>query len=361
MKIIIDDKIPYIRGEVERLADEVVYLPGNKISAEDVREADALVVRTRTLCNRQLLEGSRVGFIVTATIGYDHLDTAYLREAGIPWTNCPGCNATSVAQYVRNSLLEAERDGIVRLSEATLGIVGYGHVGKAVYAALRPYVKEILVNDPPLEVESLKLKVECYASGEGDNRRSVAKQLSTFNFQLSTLEALQASCDIITLHTPLTTDGPYPTWHLVDEPRLRAMRKRPVIVNAARGGVVDEEALEWALDKGLVRQAIIDTWEDEPHVRRSLLQKVFIGTPHIAGYSADGKANATRMALEALARWKGERLMGKGEGITFDIRPAEAGPERTGLRYSPKSDSEALKRAPEAFERQRGNYPLRRE
>lgn len=338
MKFVVDDKIPFIQGQAERLADEVVYLPGAAIAPDDVRDADALVVRTRTLCNRQLLEGSRVRFIATATIGYDHLDTEYLDVAGIAWTNCPGCNATSVAQYVRNSLLQAERAGLIRLSEATLGVVGYGHVGRAVYEAVRPYVKEILVNDPPL-----------------------AERLDRLD-NLDSLESLATNCDIITLHTPLTTEGPFPTRHLVDEAFLRSLAKRPLIINAARGGVVDEEALLRAMDDGRVRQAIIDTWEGEPDIDRQLLSRVFIGTPHIAGYSADGKANATRMSLEALARWvKNEGLKVKDEARGFHISLPEAETGRTGLHYNPMDDSQMLKRAPQQFETLRGNYPLRRE
>ena len=171
MKLVIDDKIPFIQGQAERVADEVVYLPGSKIGPDDVRDADALIVRTRTHCNRQLLEGSRVRFIATATIGFDHLDTDYLNEAGIVWTNCPGCNATSVAQYVRNALIEAEREGIVKLSEASLGIVGYGHVGRAVCESLRPYVREILLNDPPLENEEFLLRQATQVSPNFAERR----------------------------------------------------------------------------------------------------------------------------------------------------------------------------------------------
>ena len=338
MKVIVDDKIPFIRGQVERIADEVVYLPGAAITVSDVRDTDALLIRTRTLCNRQLLEGSRVRLIVTATIGYDHLDTQYLKEAGIAWTNCPGCNATSVAQYVRNACLESESQGLTCLREATLGIVGYGHVGKAVYKALRPYVKEIVLNDPPqFENEELRIKNE---------------ELTLLH---SSLEGLQTNCDIITLHTPLTFDGPHPTHHLVDKTFLDRLTRKPLLINAARGGVVDEEALEKALDEGRIRQAIIDTWEGEPQVRRSLLDKVFIGTPHIAGYSADGKANATRMTLKALAKHFQSSVS------DFQISIPTAPPERTGLNYSPTADSRLLKTNPTSFEYQRGHYPLRRE
>lgn len=338
MRVVVDDKIPFIKGEVERLADEVVYLPGAAIGPEDVRNADALIVRTRTLCNRQLLEGSSVRFIATATIGYDHLDTSYLEQAGIHWTNCPGCNATSVGQYVRNALMEAEQAGLTNLSEATVGIIGYGHVGKAVYEALRPYVRRILVNDPPLE-----------------SREHLE--------HLYSIENITANCDIITLHTPLTLDGPYPTHHLVDKEFLNSLTHRPIIVNAARGGVVDEKALLQAMDKGQVRQAIIDTWEGEPDINPVLLERVFIATPHIAGYSADGKANATRMSLAMLAEW--EKVTGyRAEGIdksVFQIIPPKSSEGRTGLRYSPTEDSKELKEHPEQFEKLRGNYPLRRE
>lgn len=314
MKVIVDNKIPFIQGQVERLSDEVVYLPGSKIGPNEVCDADALIVRTRTHCNRQLLQGSRVRFIATATIGYDHLDTDYLREAHIQWRNCPGCNATSVAQYVRNSLLEAERNGFVRLKDATLGIIGYGHVGKAVREALSPYVGNIVLNDPPL--------------GLYDN---------------------VWECDIITLHTPLTFDGPYPTHHLVDGAFISNLKHSPILINAARGGVVNERALMDALDNGHVRAAIIDTWESEPNINQLLLKRTFIGTPHIAGYSADGKANATRMALDALAHWM-------GKNVAFDIQPPE-GPHN----YNPMDDCIRLKNDPSGFEYQREHYPIRRE
>lgn len=340
MKVVVDDKIPYIRGQVERLADEVVYLPGSQIAAGDVRDADALIIRTRTYCNRQLLEGSRVRFIATATIGYDHIDTEYLQEAGIQWTNCPGCNATSVAQYVRNSLFVAEQQGIIRLSEATVGIVGYGHVGMAVYNALQPYVKEVLLNDPPLFERE-------------EERSSIYYSLST----------LHERCDIITLHTPLTYDGQWPTFHLVDKQFLANLKRQPILINAARGEVVDSKALEEALDEGLVCQAIIDTWEDEPHINRSLLDKVFIGTPHIAGYSADGKANATRMVLHALSVWMGraEQFDIQPLSLPEDFIPAQDERELALQLYNPITDSLRLKQTPDSFEEQRSAYPLRRE
>lgn len=333
MKIIVDDKIPYIKGQIEQLGNEVLYLSGSKIGRDDVRDADVLMIRTRTHCNRDLLEGSSVKFIVTATIGFDHIDVDYLREAGIEWTNCPGCNATSVGQYVRNTLFLLQRERGLCLKDVTLGIVGVGHVGSAVLEACRPWVGRVLLNDPP-------------------------KELPT------PLSVLQNECDVITFHTPLVTDGQWPTFHLADEAFFAGLAKHPIIINAARGEVVDNVALEAALNNGLVSEAVVDTWENEPNLSRALLNKVYIGTPHIAGYSADGKANATRMSLEAVARWMGK------ENVEFQITPPSVdfeeptnvcSAEKALLLYNPLKDSQRLKSNPECFEQLRGNYPLRRE
>ena len=273
MKAVADDKIPFLRPALEQLVDEVVYLPGEDIGPADVQDADILLVRTRTRCDRRLLQGSRVRFIATATIGFDHLDPAYLQEAGITWTNCPGCNATSVAQYVRNSLLLWARHTGHPIASFTVGIVGVGHVGRAVHEALKPWGCRVLLNDPPR------------AAQEGPAG-------------FVPLDEVARRCDVICLHTPLTNTGPHPTHHLVDDCFLHALQRRPLLLNAGRGEVVDNAALEQALDEGRIAQAVVDTWEGEPNLRRSLLRKVFIGTPHIAGYSADGKANASRMTLD---------------------------------------------------------------
>lgn len=340
MKVIVDDKIPYIKGEIEKLADEVVYLPGARIGQEDVKDADALIVRTRTHCNRELLEGSRVRFIATATIGFDHLDTTYLKEAGIQWTNCPGCNATSVAQYVHSTLLLLERDFGIRLSDCTLGIIGVGNVGTAVYEKCQGLMGHVLLNDPPREEREGK----------------------TSSLHWSSLEDLMEKCDIITIHTPLITEGPHPTFHLIDNAFLHRLPRHPFLINCGRGEVVANDALEWALDDNRIRQAAIDTWEGEPHISLSLLNKVYIGTPHVAGYSADGKANATRMSLQAMARWM-------GKDVDFNIQPpslpapihASTPGQLALLLYNPLEDSQRLKDRPLDFETLRGNYPLRRE
>ena len=343
MKIVVDDKIPYIQPALHQLAEEVVAKAGSAITSDDVREADILIVRTRTRCNRALLSGSRVRLIVTATIGYDHLDIDYLRSAGIEWTNCPGCNATSVAQYVLNSLLILREQKGLDFSQATLGIIGVGHVGTAVLEAARQWgIGRILLNDPP---------------------REAAGDAAPEGFCWSSLHRLQAEADILTLHTPLTIVPPHPTHHLVDNAFLNTLQRRPVLINAARGGIVDERALLAAMDAGTVKTAIIDTWEGEPDVNRHLLERAFIATPHIAGYSADGKANATRMALSAICRFLGREM-------TFDIQPpalehqfsaTDDETTRALKLYNPLEDSQRLKAHPEQFESLRGHYPLRRE
>jgi len=335
MKVIIDHKIPYIKEAISRIADEVVFLPGNAFTKEEVRDADALIVRTRTVCNRELLEGSQVKFIATATIGYDHIDTEYCREAGITWTNCPGCNAGSVEQYVHSVLLLLKREKGLDLEKSTIGIVGVGHVGSRVRRMAEGLGMKVLLNDPP--------RAEQGESGFVD------------------LETIARECDVITFHTPLSREGKYATFHLVNDEFLLSLKRIPYIINSSRGEVVDTDALLVTLATGKVRDVVIDTWENEPDINQELLDVAFLATPHIAGYSADGKANATRMSLEALCKFFHIEA-------TFDIMPDKVDihfstdKEEAYLQaYNPKRDSEWLKASPEKFEWFRGNYPIRRE
>jgi len=338
MKIIIDNKIPYIKEAVQRIADEVVYAPGKDFTPELVRDADALIVRTRTHCNRDLLEGSRVKFIATATIGFDHIDTEYCKQAGIEWTNAPGCNSASVAQYIQSSLLVWKSVRNKRLNELTIGIIGVGNVGSKVAKVAQDFGMRVLLNDLPREEK------------EGAER-------------FSSLEKIAEECDIITFHVPLYKEGRYKTCHLADNAFFQSLKRKPVIINTSRGEIIETGALLNALETGLVSDAIIDVWENEPAINLTLLDKVFLGTPHIAGYSADGKANATRMSLDALCRYF---------NIQADyqiIPPAPSQPRITAdtlsaaylQMYDPRQDSNALKTHPELFEKLRGDYPLRRE
>ncbi len=337
IKVIVDDKIPYIKGEIEKLADEVVYADGKDISAAMVKDADALIIRTRTHVNRQLLEGSKVRFVATATIGFDHIDTKYCQEAGIVWRNAPGCNATSVLQYVQSSLILLHQQCGLALEGSRLGVVGVGHVGSEVADTEDCLGLEILRCDPP-------------RADKGEEG-------------FVTLQELCEQCDVISFHTPLTYDGPYPTWHLADERFFQSLKRPIYLINTSRGEVVDNNALLRALQEGRVKEAVIDVWEGEPNINRQLLERAFIGTPHIAGYSADGKANATRMALDAFCKF----FHLKGDYVIAPPAPAQTSLEANSnneiqlMVYNPMEDSQRLKAAPETFEHLREHYPLRRE
>lgn len=336
MKIVVDDKIPYIRETIYQLADEVVFLSGAAITADDVKDADVLVVRTRTHCNQQLLEGSKVQLVVTATIGYDHIDTEWLESAGIRWTNCPGCNSGSVAQYIECSLLLLEQQKGLSLRQSTIGIVGCGHVGSKVKAVAERLGMRVLVCDPPL-----------------------ASTPSPLTSHFVSLDEIERNSDVITFHVPLTKEGDYATWHLADDDFFHRLSRVPYIINTSRGEVVDNKALLLAIEEGRVRDAIIDVWENEPHPDATLLDKVFIGTPHIAGYSADGKTNADNMVIDAICQQFGLSHPGiiappaLPKDFHYTGNPLEL--------YNPMDDSQKLKAMSSLFEQLRNNYPLRRE
>ena len=217
MKVIVDNKIPYIKAAIEALADEVVYLPGQSFTPQVVKEADALLIRTRTRCDRSLLEGSRVRFIGTATIGFDHIDTDYCRTAGIAWSNCPGCNAGAVEQYLHSVLLLLQREKEVDLRQSCLGVVGVGHVGSRVAAMAERLGLRVLRNDPP-------------RADRGEPG-------------FVPLETLAAECNLLSFHTPLIREGKYCTFHLADASFLRSLRQQPYLINTARGEVADTAAL----------------------------------------------------------------------------------------------------------------------
>lgn len=330
MKIIVDDKIPYIGEKLAMLADEVVALRGADIKAEDVRDADALIVRTRTHCDEQLLKGSTVQLVATATIGFDHIDTDYMQQAGITWTNCPGCNSGSVAQYVECSLLLLEQQKGLDLQASTIGIMGCGHVGSKVKAVAERLGMHVLVCDPLL--------------GKAD---------------YVSMDVIEREADVITFHVPLTRMGQYATYHLADRDFFHRLPRVPYIINTSRGEVVDNDALLEALQEGRVRDAVIDVWEHEPLLDKALLERVFIGTPHIAGYSADGKVNADNMVVDALCRHF--HLPHPGL-IVPPALPSDFVYTGKALElYNPLDDSQKLKKAPQDFEKIRNNYPLRRE
>ncbi len=344
IKILADAHIPFLKGVAERYG-EVEYLPGNQFTLDAVKEKDALIVRTVTRFNEEILTGSRVKLICSATIGFDHIDTAYCDAQGIAWRTAPGCNASSVEQYVTASLLYLARRHRFRLNEKTMGIVGVGNVGNKVAVACEKLGMRVLLNDPPREE----------LEGPG---------------AFTPIETIQREADIITFHTPLTRDGKHKTYHLADDEFLNATTRQPFIINAARGGVVDNHALTRALHNGTVSGAVIDCWENEPNIDLELLNLVDIATPHIAGYSADGKWNATRMSLEQLNDFFQLDVPPKYQEIPpptnpsiflSDLEPSCQLEQAVWHTYNPASETEALKAAPGEFYHFRSHYPLRRE
>ena len=334
MKIVADSKIPYLKGILEPVAHEVLYVPGTEITAEVVREAQVLLTRTRTRCDRALLEGSKVKFIGTATIGTDHIDLDYCQRHGIAVVNAPGCNAPAVAQWVHATILQWMKAHAVA-RPITLGIVGVGHVGSIVARWAQQLGYRIMLNDPPL--------AETYDS-----------QSSIFDPRSSILD-LQRECDIITFHTPLTSDGKHPTWHLCDESFLQGLERCKLILNAARGAVCDNAALlHWQGDVAL------DCWEHEPAISLELLGKAFVATPHIAGYSRQGKMRGTAMVIDALNTHYGWHLP-----VPHADRPLLGAsivtPQLIIDSYNPLHDTAMLKASPHQFETLRNNYPLRNE
>lgn len=337
-KIVIDDKIPYIKETISKLTNRAVYIPGNMIGNDDIRDADALIIRTRTHCDARLLKGSNVKFVATATIGYDHIDTNFMEQAGIKWINCPGCNASSVAQYIDAVLTLIKTEKHIDIQKQTIGIVGCGHVGKKVVEVAKRKGMNILVCDPP---------------------RSDAEGEKGF----VSMEQIAKEADIITFHVPLTKEGRYPTYHLANETLFDSLSKRPIIINSSRGAVVDNEALLYAINYNKVKDAVIDTWENEPNINKELLKRVWIGTPHIAGYSADGKTNADNMVISALCEFFSlpkQPAICPPEIPNADLCPKNKD-ERTLFFYNPIPESNKLKLEPDKFEWFRNNYPLRRE
>lgn len=329
MKVVIDRAIPYIEGIIERYA-EVSYLPSEEITAASVHNADALIIRTRTKCNKTLLENSSVRFIATATIGTDHIDIDYCKNQGIEIYSAQGCNARGVLQWVSAALRHIAMYDNRWPKDYTLGVVGVGNVGSLVSQYARHWGFCVMECDPPRQER------------EGG--------------EFYTIEEIARNCDIITLHTPLDATTKY----LINNNLICSMRPDTTIINASRGGVVDNRAV---LNSG--HRYIFDVWEDEPNIPLDILNNATLATPHIAGYSAQGKANATAMCLKALARHFSLPL--------GDWYPSEVTPTTPRLiswdemcmtlpRYFDiEQESNTLKCTPYDFEHLRNHYSYREE
>lgn len=345
MKIIADKNIPFLKGTAESFGD-VTYLAGQDFTKENIKDADTLIVRTVTHFGQENLENSSVRLICSATIGYDHIDTEYCKHHGIEWHNAPGCNSGSVQQYIASALITIARQKGFSLQGKTIGIVGSGNVGNKVAYIAEILGMRVLKNDPP---------------------REDAEQSNDF----VDLETVKKEADIITFHTPLIRSGKYPTFHLADEHFFETLGKKPIIINSARGAIIDTRAIKNAIRDNLISGVIIDCWENEPEIDQEYMRRVDIATPHIAGYSADGKANATRMSLQSLARyWQlPEKPIDDITAPTIENSIIDYSQLKSKNRvediiiqtYNPLEDCERLLNNPEQFSSLRGNYPLRRE
>lgn len=309
MRIVCDANIPYLVEAVQNAWPQIEICPmkPEEIDAAAVRDAEVLVVRTRTQVNEALLAGSSVHLVCTATIGFDHIDTAYCQSHGIRWTSCPGCNAQAVCDYIEEALDETISNDIKQ--SHTIGIVGVGHVGSLVAKMAERRGLNVLLNDPP--------------KGIGES-----------------LDFIAENCDIITFHVPLDSS----TYHMCDEDFLAKCKPGAILINAARGGIIDEQAL---LHSG--HPFILDTWENEPNIDRQVLNHALRASMHIAGYSVEGKRNATQKCLDEIATF------GHLTPISLPAFPAQ-GDTATGWL---ERISKELKTHREQFEQLRKQYPLR--
>lgn len=355
MLIVADENIPLLDsffgdiGEIRRVS-------GRTMSSADVRDADILLVRSVTRVDRELLEGSRVRFVGTTTIGTDHVDLDWLEQAGIRFSAAPGCNANSVAEYVLSVLsLYAERRGLSDWSQLSVGVVGVGNVGGELAHKLERLGFDVRLCDPP------RADLE-----EGDS-------------EFVALEAAM-KCDVVSLHTPLTREGDHPTMHMFGRAELEALGANQLLINAGRGEVIDSSALLARLEKGNAPTVALDVWEQEPRIHPELVDRVWLATPHIAGYSLEGKVQGTEMIYQALSHFLGLPVRKKAgqflpepalSKISFTSSAVEEDAIRIALRacYDPRRDDAKLRNAmtgsPEergaAFDRLRRDYPVRRE
>jgi len=346
IKIIADNKIPFLSGLFDGIA-EIQFLPAKEITNKTITDADALIIRTRTKCNADLLTNTNVKFIASATIGFDHIDTYFCKENNIKWTNAPGCNACSVVQYIESALLNLAQKYNFSLAAKTLGIVGVGNVGKRVIKIAEKLKMNVLLNDPP-------------------------RQRNEKSTEFVSLENIQQNADIITIHAPLNRVGEDKTFHLVDSEFLRKVKKTAFVINSARGEIIDNRALKFALHEKKIAGAVLDVWENEPNLDLDLLSLVSFGTPHIAGYSTDAKANCTLSSFKSVCEFFNlecdnqlELSIPKPDKIDFEIdcekkTEQQIQTEIINLAYDINFDDIRLRKSPQEFENLRNNYFLRR-
>jgi erythronate-4-phosphate dehydrogenase len=281
MKIIADENIPFATEAFQQLGS-ITTLPGREMRQQDLLDCECLLVRSVTRVDQQLLENTTVKFVASATIGTDHIDLDYLQQQGIGFANAPGCNAESASEYVINVLFYLAQQKSFDPFELTAGIIGCGNVGSRVKQKLDALGIHCLINDPPKQ-------------DAGDDRENYVS-----------LQTILHECDFITLHVPLTETGEYATRHLLDQQQLDELMPGCILFNAARGPVIDNQALSDLLQRRKDLTIFLDTWEGEPSIDMKLLSQVDFGSPHIAGYSYEGKLRGTQMILDASCDYFGE-------------------------------------------------------
>jgi erythronate-4-phosphate dehydrogenase len=347
MNIVVDANIPFAEKAFSRFGN-VRVVSGRNIDRLTVRDADMLLVRSVTRVDAHLLDGSSVRFVGTATIGIDHVDTGYLSGHGIAFASAPGSNARSVAEYAACSLVHVFQGDLAALARKTLGIIGAGNVGSRVIEMGRSLGMRCLINDPPL-----------------------AK--STGGKEFVSLEQIAAEADIVTLHVPLTATGDYPTVTMVDEAFIRRMKPLAMLINTSRGRVVEEKALLSLRSK--LGAVVLDVWETEPAINAAMLAQADIATPHIAGYSFDGKVRGAQMLFTAAAaflksdaQWSEVVKGTEAEEEIIDVREAQR-PLMTALEtaYPIMEDDARMRKIVDSenpagyFDRLRKEYPKRLE
>lgn len=358
MKILCSGNMPFAKEAFSTIGETIV-VPDRTICADAVRDADILAIRSTTRVDRDLIEGSGVKFVGTATIGFDHIDTAYLESKNIHWCAAPGCNANSVSEYVVSALLCLARRHGFRLARKTMGIVGVGHVGSLVAAKARALGMEVMLNDPPRE----------RTEGNGAVR-------------FVPLEKLLRKADVVSMHVPLTREGPDTTFHMAERAFFERMKPGVLFINSARGPVVETRALLDAVDENIVAHAVIDTWDPEPACPPELVERVDLATPHIAGHSFEGKVMGTLMVYREACRflgvepkWNPDQLMPPPAvpRLVLDASSSACAEEtlwhavshvynieHDDSRFRSLKSAEPARRS-EHFEQLRRNYPVRRE
>lgn len=353
LRIVADENMPLVKEFFEEFG-EIDFLPGRSITADHVRDADILLVRSVTRVDEALLKGSRIRFVGTATIGFDHIDVAYLKQNKIGFACAPGCNASSVVEYVLSALLALSEQPGFDFRNKTVGIVGKGNIGSLLYKRLTGLGVTCVVNDPPQA-----------GKGQGD---------------FVSLDELLMRSDIVTIHTPLVLLGEYSTRHLFDEARLNQLKQNAILINTARGVVMDNQALLRVLKNRDDLKVVLDVWENEPNILAELLPYLSVATPHIAGTSLEGKTRGTEMVYKAACEYFGLPQRKKldqflPEAPIVDIDFSDDANADDAIRkvlhacYDVRSDDRALRLAADdkthslgdAFDYLRKHYPVRRE